>query len=82
MKCSPLHQCLFFIFFILANFRNLQTQKKRKEEGRIQQRDFWDLNKQIRHILTKKTLEVARTRQDSKKDLLVPQDSRHLLLIN
>jgi len=30
-----------FYFFILANFRNLQTQKKKKEEeGRIQQRDF------------------------------------------
>jgi hypothetical protein len=27
-------------------------------------------------------LEVARTRQDSKKDLPVHQDSRHLLLIN
>jgi hypothetical protein len=36
----------------------------------------------IRQILTQKNLEVARTRQDSKKDLQVHQDNRHLLLNN
>jgi hypothetical protein len=32
--------------------------------------------------LDKKSLEVARARQDSKTDLLVHQDSHHFLLIN
>jgi hypothetical protein len=36
--------------------------KKKRGRG-IQQRDFWDLKKIIRHILSKKNLEVARFRQ-------------------
>jgi hypothetical protein len=61
--------CVFFLKnFLGANFRKLLT--KKKGGGRIQQRDFLDLKKnQFAISWPKKNLEVARTRQDSKKDI-------------
>ncbi len=50
-----LYQGLF-----LANFRHLETRKKC---CRIQQRDFLEFFKRIRHILRKKKLEIVRFRQ-------------------
>jgi hypothetical protein len=71
--------CPSSAFFFVANFRNLTTKKN----------GLANLTAGIMGIvffkspyLEEKRLEVARTRQDSKKDLLVLQDSRHLLLIN
>ncbi len=82
----------FVLWRILATWRQKKTRKK---GWRIQQRAFGEFSLKDRHILrkNKKTkarscqiwtvfLQVARTRQDSKKDLLVHKDSRHLLLIN
>jgi hypothetical protein len=62
----------------VANFRHLATPKKGPA----------NLTKEILGIkknppyFEEKSLEVARTWQDSKKDLLVHEDSSHLWLIN
>jgi hypothetical protein len=82
---------MFFIFF-WAKFSQPGDQKKLG--WRIQQRGFLRLLKTNSPYLDPKNklkkspdldsvfLWVARTRQDSKKDLLLHHDSRHLLSIN
>jgi len=63
-------------------WRIFATWRQKESAGESNKGIFEILRKTIRQISTQKHLEVARTRQDSKKDLLVHQDSRHLLLIN
>jgi hypothetical protein len=76
------------VFLIFGQIFAIWPQKESAGESN---KGIFETNK-ILHILTNKTLEVARFRQcalvvrqnyaDSKKDLLVHQDSPHLLLIN
>jgi hypothetical protein len=81
--------------YFLANFRNLATKKKVGGGGRgagESNKGIFEIFLTNSPYLDQKNLEVARFRhcvpagrqsgQDFKKDLLVHQDSRHLLLIN